>query len=69
MLVCAEVVLKTQPFENPRGTVEEALAVIRANPFAFYHADVKRLEQMLAERDCTSPVLETAAVCGAPAGM
>lgn len=49
LLVRAEIVLKTQPFENPRPAVEEALAGVRTNSFAFYRADVERLEQMLAE--------------------
>ena len=57
----AEIVLETRPFDCPRTAVEEALAVIRANPFAFYHVDVKRLERMLAERECRFPALATAA--------
>jgi tetratricopeptide (TPR) repeat protein len=62
LLVRAETVLKTQPYGDPRVAVEEALAVIRANPLAFYHADVRRLEQALGECERTLPVLETAAV-------
>jgi tetratricopeptide (TPR) repeat protein len=60
LLVRAEVVLKTQPFEDPHLAVEEALAAVRSNAFAFYHADVIRLEQALAEWERTSLVLETA---------
>jgi Zn-dependent protease with chaperone function len=70
VLLCrAEIAIKTQPFANPLAAVEEALAVIRANPFAFYHADVKRLGQMFAEWECRSPVLETGAAGGAPAAV
>ena len=70
VLLCrAEIVLKTQPFANPHAAVEEALAVIRANRFAFYHADVKRLGQLFAEWECRSPVLETTAAGRAPAAV
>jgi Zn-dependent protease with chaperone function len=70
VLLCrAEIVLKTQPFANPRAAMEEALAVIRANPFAFYHADVERLGQMLTEWECRFAVLEAAAAGGAPAAV
>jgi Zn-dependent protease with chaperone function/Flp pilus assembly protein TadD len=70
VLLCrAEIAIKTQPFANPRAAVEEAMAVIHANPFAFYHADVERLEQMSAEWGCRSPVLETATAGAAPAAI
>jgi len=49
LLVQAEIALRTQPFNNPRAAVEEARATIRANPLAFFHADVMRLERALAD--------------------
>jgi tetratricopeptide (TPR) repeat protein len=49
VLVRAEVAIKTQLLGDPRTAVDEALAVIRSNPFAFYDADVQRLEQAFAE--------------------
>ena len=62
LLVRAEIAIKTQPFENPQSAVDEALAVIRSNPFAFYRADVTRLEAALAECSEGSSLLETAAL-------
>jgi Zn-dependent protease with chaperone function/Tfp pilus assembly protein PilF len=49
-LVRAEITLKTQTDVDPQAAFDEAIAVIRSNPFAFYRADVGRLEQILAER-------------------
>jgi len=46
LLVRAEVVLRSQPFEDPRAAVEEAFSAVRSNPFAFYRADIRRLEQL-----------------------
>jgi Zn-dependent protease with chaperone function/Flp pilus assembly protein TadD len=62
LLVRAEILLKTDPVENPRAAVEEALAAVRANPLAFYHADIQRLEEILAEVERATALLqETAA--------
>jgi tetratricopeptide (TPR) repeat protein len=61
VLLCrAEIALKTRPLPNARAAVEEALANTRANPFAFFHADIERLQQGLVDLECTTPVLEPA---------
>src|SRR5262249_59571894 len=46
LLVRAEIVLRSQPFEDPRTAVEEAYSAVRSNPFAFYRADIRRLEEL-----------------------
>ena len=70
VLLCrAEIVLKTQPFANPGAAVAEALAVIRGNRFAFYHADLQRLGQMSVEWEGRCRGLVTAAADGAPAAV
>jgi tetratricopeptide (TPR) repeat protein len=46
LLVRAEIVLRSQPFEDSRAAVEEAYAAVRSNPFAFYRADIRRLEEL-----------------------
>jgi hypothetical protein len=65
----AEIVLKTQPFANPRAAVAEALALIRENRFAFYRADLERLGQMTVEWEGRCRGLATAAAGGAPAAV
>jgi Zn-dependent protease with chaperone function len=70
VLLCrAEIVLKTQPFANPRAAVAEALALIRENRFAFYRADLERLGQMTVEWEGRCRGLATAAAGGAPAAV
>src|SRR5262249_1092147 len=46
LLVRAEIVLRSQPFEVSRAAVEEAYSAVRSNPFAFYRADIRRLEEL-----------------------
>jgi Zn-dependent protease with chaperone function/Flp pilus assembly protein TadD len=46
LLVRAEIVLRSQPCEDPRATVDEACSAVRSNPFAFYRADIRRLEEL-----------------------
>jgi tetratricopeptide (TPR) repeat protein len=46
LLVRAEILLRSQPFEDPRAAMEEAYAAVRSNPFAFYRPDIRRLEEL-----------------------
>jgi tetratricopeptide (TPR) repeat protein len=60
LLVNAEVVAKARPFEDPRAAVEQAIAAVHANPFAFYRPEVTQLSQWLAELESSSPANEFA---------
>ncbi len=60
LLVRAEICLQTEPFEDPRPAVNEALTAIRANPLVFLTADVTRLEAMQAEAYPDEALLEAA---------
>ena len=53
LLVRAEVGLKTQLYGDPRAAVDEGVAAVRTNPFAFYHVEVTRLTRWLAESEGT----------------
>jgi Zn-dependent protease with chaperone function/Tfp pilus assembly protein PilF len=61
LLVRAEIALQTESSENARAAIEGAVAAVRTNPLAFYHTDVMRLEQAVAESESSSPSMETAA--------
>ncbi len=59
LLVRAEIAIRTQA-GDPRTAFDEAVAVIRSNPMAFYRADVARLEQALAKRGEPAPQARSA---------
>jgi hypothetical protein len=58
--VRAEIVLQTQPFEDPRPAIDEALSAIRGNPLVFLTADVARLEKLCAQAYPDESELEVA---------
>lgn len=60
LLVNAEVALQAKPDENPRAAVEQALAAVRANPFAFYRPEVEQLSEWLRHEVSGSAVMQSA---------
>jgi len=60
LLIHAEIILETEPFETSRPEVEEAIATVRANPLVFLRSDISRLEQTLAEREGCLPIFQSA---------